>query len=287
MYLVHIRFPAFPSDDPLVKAKVAPTVQKKITILGRDSKTSLSELSLVQTQTQTQPQSQSQQKSQPQNTTADQQTGEEPNNQEDNPAKQENVEGEEKGKGEQNEDAHQSATTQEEPGKSETDTDKESSTEKRSETEVSVPTSAPGTIRLPPATAKEVMKDTSISTAAEMKDSSMSTAKDSSINTAAETLNYSSVFQSTTDLQHGDDMIGYYSSVDGDRTRTQSLSVAPHATDEKNNGYSESVEEQPNVEPMDYFEGMFTTDLVPGLLPLFNSWSLVVLGSASMYNPQT
>jgi Uncharacterized conserved protein (DUF2146). len=40
-----------------------------------------------------------------------------------------------------------------------------------------------------------------------------------------------------------------------------------------------------HTQQQDFFDGMFTTGLPPHILPMFSSWSLIILGSASLYNP--
>ncbi|XP_057315478.1 nonsense-mediated mRNA decay factor SMG8-like [Hydractinia symbiolongicarpus] len=89
----------------------------------------------------------------------------------------------------------------------------------------------------------------------------------------------------STDIESRDDGASYVSEYEG---MVKSLSMNP--VQEVDNELvevesSNTTDNSSNITTTEHYEGMLSINLSPSLLPMFPSWSLIVLGSASLYNP--
>ena len=216
-YLTHLKFPSFPIDDPSVKEKTKPSLQKRlethqITILGRNSKTSLSELSFGTGPSQ---------QNMPEENGEDEKTGE-----------------------------------QEIKEESQHDTEKVNGIHEETNSEVP-------------------LNDDPVDGLSDRL-SSISVVK----NLTGASLSYGGNFQLQGTSDVPEECGSFLSQYEDMVQATKSLSVT------EDNIEDQSLEsENTNTSAFDYYEGMLTVNIQAGLLPLFPSWSLIVLGPAIIYNP--
>lgn len=194
-YLVHVKIPSFPLDDPSVTVEIAPTLQKKlethqITILGRNSKPSTSELSLENS-------------------------------------------------------SQKSATAVE---NNETSIN-ENETERGNSVTASVVNSAEASLTC------STYQSTDIEGRDEVEEKSASYISE-----------YEGMVQATKTLALTNDEDGQLDTEEGEK---------------ENVGEEVSTD----VATTEHFDGMFTINLPSNILPLFPSWSLIIIGSSSLYNP--
>lgn len=135
---------------------------------------------------------------------------------------------------------------------------------------------------------EEPKDDTTSELAERMR--SISTSKDYVMTNEPASLSYNGYQSTDMESRDGDttSMVegggtSYYSEYEGMMQATKSLAINNKSSDEAVLEKTET--ESANTSSVNHFEGMFTTNLPTTLLPLFPSWSLIVLGSASLYNP--
>lgn len=230
-YLTHLKFPSFPIDDPSVKEKTKPSLQKRlethqITILGRNSKTSLSELSFN--------------------------TG---------PSQQQTEDNGDEGKTDAKEDEGETQDSQHETVQMNGIHAEEADPEKPVKNTADECADAALSDRL-----------SSISAVKNLTEASLSYGGGSTFQ-----------IQGTSDAQ-GECTTSFLSQYEDMVQATKTLSVQQQGQEENLEDHSLGSESA-NTSGMDYYEGMMTINLQSGLLPLFPSWSLIVLGPASLYNP--
>lgn len=297
-YLIHLRFPSFPIDDPSVKEKTKPSLQKRlethqITILGRKNKALVPDISYSCSTPSQPPAGNESMKDIPVHPGTEQQ---------DNIILDSAVlENEESSKlpltGDENEEGLSDRLSSMSGAKNlTTGTLSYGGNLAVSEGTATAPDDVDGSYLSQFEEMVEASKQLSVSVVnandGKINSNSISDVNSNSNNNASSDMN-SNINESNVNNNGSNDNSHSSGNSNGNTSNSNNSSsisstsnsskikpVDPQSSSETTDSMTSS-----SSSGLDYYEGMFTTNIQQGLLPLFPSWSLIVLGPASLYNP--